>query len=115
MKKTKEMGLVRKISLVVLSIITIIGIFAISNDASAQYAVPTCNTATLNGNIVTNGAQTNVWFEWGPGNSIIFSTPVQTFSSNSNFSQAINGLNENSTYSFRAMASNQNGTSTGSV
>ncbi len=83
--------------------------------ASAQYAVASCNSATLNGHIETNGATTQVWFEWGPGSSIIYSTSVQTFSSPSNFSQVITGLTENSTYSYRAMAQNQNGTSTGAT
>ena len=90
-----------------------LGFFANANNASAQYAVPTCNSATLNGNIVPNGAATSVWFEWGPGSSIVYSTPTQTFYTNSNYSQVINGLQENSTYSYRAMASNTNGTSTG--
>lgn len=81
--------------------------------ASAQYASPSCNSAVLNGYIQTNGATTQVWFEWGLGNSITYSTSVQTFSSPSNFSQNITNLTENTLYSYRAMARNQNGTSTG--
>ncbi len=103
--------------LFIVSIITLFGFFAgllaFVHTVSAQYAVTTCNSATLNGNVVTNGATTNAWFEWGQGNSVTYSTPVQTFSSDSNYSQAITGLSENTLYSFRAMASNKNGNSTG--
>jgi hypothetical protein len=100
------------VALITLSVFSL-GFFANTNNASAQYAVPTCNSATLNGNIVTNGATTSVWFEWGPGSSIIYSTPYQTFYADSNYSQVITGLVENSVYSYRAMAVNQNGKSTG--
>ena len=98
-----------------LSIATLFGFFAVASPASAQYVDLACDHVTLNGSIVVNGATTTVWFEWGPNYSIIYSTPKQTFSTNSNFSQLITGLSQNSLYSYRAMAQNINGTSTGQI
>jgi hypothetical protein len=72
-----------------------------------------CNSATLNGSVITNGAPTQVWFEWGANGSLTNSTAHQTFNSNSSFSQYISGLTQNTSYSYRAMASNINGSSVG--
>ncbi len=72
-----------------------------------------CTSARLNGHIEPNGSPTTVWFEWGPGSSISYSTATQTFTTPSNFSQTLSNLTENTQYSYRAMASNANGTSTG--
>ena len=100
-----------------LSAFAFVGLLALPfvgvNTASAQYATPSCTSATLNGSVTPNGAPTQVWFEWGAGSSLSNTTSKQTFSSNSNFSQYISGLTENTTYSYRAMASNVNGTATG--
>jgi uncharacterized repeat protein (TIGR01451 family) len=82
---------------------------------SAQYAVPECTAATLNGYIDPNGSATTVWFEWGASPSLSYSTPRQTFSSSSNFSQRISGLSPSTTYYYRAMAENENGGDTGST
>lgn len=100
------------------SVLAVVGLLASplivpANIAHGQYAVATCNSAVLNGHIEPNGAPTQVWFEWGAGNSITYSTPRQTFTSSANFSANINSLTENSLYSYRAMAVNQNGASTG--
>jgi uncharacterized repeat protein (TIGR01451 family) len=92
----------------VLGISTLFSLFALAVPASAQYAVPECNAATLNGFIETNNT-TQVWFEWGQGGSLSYSTPKQTFSSNSNFSQRITGLTEGTLYSYRAMSTNSTG------
>ncbi len=96
-----------------LSITTLFGLFGFANSVSADYVVPGCTSATLNGNVITNGAPTIVWFDWGPNGSLSYSTPSQTVYSDTTFSKQINGLTENSNYSFRAMAKNNNGTSTG--
>ncbi len=82
---------------------------------SAQYAVPTCNSATLHGTVTPNGSSTEAWFEWGSTSGLGHSTSHQTFDSNSDFEEAITGLSENSTYYYRAMASNDNGTATGAT
>ena len=98
----------------ILSITTFLGVLAIPfNKVSADYVVPGCTSATLNGNVITNGAPTTVWFEWGPNGSLSYSTSSQTVYSDTTFSKLITGLQENSNYSFRAMASNANGNSTG--
>jgi len=86
------------------------GIFANVNLVEAQYAVPTCNSATLNGAVSPNGAATTVWFEWGPNSTPSYSTPKQTYTNSSTFSQIINGLQENTKYFYRAMAQNSAGT-----
>ena len=89
---------------ILVAFITLFGLFAVATPASAQYVVPECTAATLNGYIQTNGS-TQVWFEWGQGTSLSYSTPKQIFSSDSNFSQRITGLTENTLYSYRAMSS----------
>ena len=95
-----------------LILFSFVGLFAftIAESVSAQNAVPTCNSATLNGYVITNGATTNAQFEWGPGTSIQWSTPVQVFSNDSDYHQLIDNLTENTTYSFRTFVSNENGT-----
>lgn len=99
----------------ILGIVTLFGLFVSPTPASAQYAVPTCNSATLNGTVITNGATTTAWFDWGPSSSVQYRTTSQTFSSDSAYSQEITGLNANTTYYYRASVSNQNGTSNGQV
>ena len=101
--------------LLMVAIIAIAGVFANANLVQADYATPACNTATLNGAVNPNGAITTVWFEWGPGSSLSYSTPKQTFTTSGTFSQKISGLQENSSYSFQAVAQNSFGTSYGSV
>ncbi|MBI3888295.1 DUF11 domain-containing protein [Candidatus Nomurabacteria bacterium] len=87
--------------------------FTGATNASAQYAVPTCSSATLNGTVIPNGASTIAWFDWGVGSSLANHTDPQTFSTTQAYSQVIYNLQQNTTYSFRAMASNVNGTATG--
>src|SRR3989338_7148687 len=97
-----------KISILLLSFV--IGVSAFTNPVSAQYAVPSCNGAVLNGYVITFGYPTNAQFEWGEGSSISWSTPVQTFSEDSQYSQLLNNLSPDSTYSFRTRVWNENGT-----
>lgn len=70
----------------------------------------TCNSAILQGDVSINppGTPTNVWFEWGTGTTAPFgnTTSQQTFTSSSAFSQPISGLSANTTYYYRAIASN---------
>ncbi len=110
MKKIKTFA-----KLLMVAIIAFAGVFANANLVQADYAIPACNTATLNGAVNPNGAVTTVWFEWGPGSSMPYSTPKQTFTTSGTFSQKISGLQENSSYSFQAVAQNSFGTSYGSV
>jgi|GEM_PF-4729593 len=98
------------------SLVMVFGFLVLSEGgASAQYAVPTCNSATLNGFVDPNGKATAVWFEWGRATSLGFSTSPQTFTQPSTFSSTITGLTENTTYYYRAMAQNSSGKSTGNT
>ena len=102
----------KKITFFGLSLIALVGFFAGANIASAA-VVTTCNSATFNGSVTPNGNPTEVWFEWGTSTSLGYSTPHQTFTVNANFSQVVSTLTENTTYYYRAMASNSAGTATG--
>ncbi|MBP6883945.1 MAG: hypothetical protein KBC06_01790 [Candidatus Pacebacteria bacterium] len=105
----------KKIGLCMLGIFTLLGLFAGTNVASADSATPACTSATLYGTVYPNGATTQAWFEWGPTTSMQYQTPKQTFNSTSSFSQVLNPLNENTTYYFRSMVSNVNGTASGNM
>ena len=75
------------------------------------------NSATLNGylNNLGNASSVDIWFDWGTttncGNSINHMTGGAT----GGFISTLTGLSANTTYYFRAMASNSAGTSYGSV
>lgn len=102
----------KKITFFGLSLIALMGFFAGANVASAA-VVTTCNSATFNGSVTPNGNPTEVWFEWGTSTSLGYATPHQTFTVNATFSQVVSALTENTTYYYRAMASNSAGTATG--
>ncbi|PIR68386.1 hypothetical protein COU49_01565 [Candidatus Nomurabacteria bacterium CG10_big_fil_rev_8_21_14_0_10_35_16] len=110
-----------KIKLSFLSILVLVGLFAgvNTNTASAQTATTTCNnavwSATLTGTVTPNGTATQAWFEWGTSTSFGYTTPKQTFSVTSSYSQVLSPLTENTTFYFRAMAENQYGIATGST
>lgn len=78
------------------------------------------SAATLNGTVNPRGAATSGWFEWGtsPSLATFTKTTVQSVGSGSAgvaISRAITGLTPNTTYYFRAAASNDSGTSKGSI
>jgi len=68
----------------------------------------TTTSATLNGtlNSMGNASFCLVWFEWGPTTSLGNVTSVQNRSSTGGFSANISGLNQNTTYYFKAFAKN---------
>jgi len=69
---------------------------------------------TLNGS-VTSTPSVNAWFEYGTNCSFGQTTSQTSYNSGTNnFSQYISGLNQNTTYCFRAVAQNNSGTSYGS-
>ncbi|MEA3399334.1 MAG: hypothetical protein U9R00_02355 [Patescibacteria group bacterium] len=71
----------------------------------------TTNSATLNGFVSSD--TTSAYFKYGTSaNSLIYSTP--NTSSTGSFSSGIINLNSNTTYYFRTVASNNNGTTYGS-
>jgi hypothetical protein len=70
----------------------------------------TSNSAQLNGNLdSTGGLSCQVWFEYGKTTSYGSSTTKQSKSTTGSFIQAISGLDPNTTYHFRAKASNTEG------
>ena len=78
-----------------------------SNNASSV----TANSAQLNGNLDSTGGITcEVWFEYGKTTSYGSSTPKQSKSSIGPFYETISSLDLNTTYHFKAYASNSEGT-----
>ena len=72
--------------------------------------------ATLNGRVDGNGAYTYAWFEWGRDRDLDDSTfDVAIGSGTKNFDIRITGLRANTTYYFRAIARNDEGTDRGSI
>ena len=92
------------------------GIFTSGEMVYAQTVVINCNSATISGYIGLNGnTSASVWFEWGLTQSLGNSTSHQSFSSDSNFSQLISGLAQNTTYYYRAVASEGSEITTGDI
>jgi len=74
----------------------------------------TSTSAQLNGNLDSTGnLSCQVWFEYGKTTSYGSSTSKQSKSSTGSFNQAISSLDPNTTYHFRACASNTEGTAYG--
>ena len=74
----------------------------------------TSTSAQLNGNLdSTGGLSCDVWFEYGETTSYGSSTTKQSKSSTGSFNQAISSLDPNTTYHFRAKASNTAGSDDG--
>ncbi|MDP2731280.1 MAG: hypothetical protein Q8O55_12505, partial [Dehalococcoidales bacterium] len=72
-------------------------------------------SATLNGLLDNDGGlPANCGFQWGPDTNYGSVTPTEAKSTGQSFSRAISGLAPNTTYHFRAFATNANGTSYGS-
>jgi hypothetical protein len=77
-----------------------------TNDASGV----TSTSAQLNGNLdSTGGLPCQVWFEYGKTTSYGSSTTKQSKSSTGSFNYTISGLDSNTTYHFKACASNSEG------
>ncbi len=72
---------------------------------------------TLNSIVNPNGAFTNYWFEYGTTPSLGSTTGTRSLvgSGNANVNEYISGLNQNTTYYFRIVASNSAGITQGSV
>jgi len=109
-----------KIKLFGVTAMTISALFAGAGLVSAQTAtVASCSSATLNATLSdTGGAQTSAWFEYGTSFSVVDSgagsrTTTQVFNAPQSFSQVVSGLNQSTTYYYRAVFSNIYGTSNG--
>lgn len=75
----------------------------------------TNSTATLAGTVNPGGNETSYWFRWGTGTPFAHSTPAQTIRGSSavSVSASLSGLAPNTTYGFELVASNAQGTVTG--
>lgn len=75
------------------------------------------NSATLNGSVNPNGLQVSAYFEWGTDASYGNTTAVQLLpagAGNVSMSSTITGLTANTTYHYRIVAINSDGTTNGS-
>lgn len=89
--------------------------FGIGSTSAFAATTFTCNSAVLEGDITVtpSGVQTSVWFEYGTSNSFGNTTLPQNITSTGAmqvFSQSISGLSPNTTYNYRAVAQNSQGT-----
>lgn len=73
----------------------------------------TLSSATLNGFVDGNNLYTAVWFEWSANSILNNPTKYNYGFGQSNYSTIITGLNPGTTYYFRAVAKNAQGTSYG--
>ena len=76
------------------------------------------NSATLNGSVNPNNSSTNAWFEYGTTSSLGSTTGSQSIGSGNSsvsYSYSLGGLSSNTTYYFRAVASNSYGTTYGGI
>jgi hypothetical protein len=85
------------------------------NIAPYHFFSPRCKSATINGDVQTYGAETFAWFEWGDTPDLGNVTIKQRFTADTHYHQELVDLKENTTYFYRAMASNINGTAKGRV
>jgi hypothetical protein len=76
----------------------------------------TSNSATIGGSVNPNGSSTVVYFQWGTSTGYGYITPQQSAGSGTasmSISASLTGLSANTTYHYRAVASNNAGTSYG--
>ncbi len=93
----------------------------VQNNQTASVAVasvPTTVSATITGTAFPNGASTDAWFEYGPTTSFGYKTPTQNVGSGTKvvpISATLAGLTPETTYYYRAVASNSYGSSDGAT
>lgn len=88
--------------------------FVSTNSASSVYSTG----ATLNGYVSSNSnsSNTNAWFEWGPTVSLGNTTSSSNYgSSGITYNYNLSTLSPNTTYYYRAVASNPYGTGYGTI
>lgn len=106
-----------KTKLLIVSILTLVGIFALGNIVSAQIVVPSYDSATITGTVITGTPPTHARFSYATSYSTVANgqgttTPVQYFYTEGTFpiQQYISGLTENTTYYYRLEVTNNYGT-----
>jgi len=82
---------------------------------TAAASAVTSTSATLNGSVTPGGKAATAWFEWGtdPTLATFATTPLQSLPAGTTavpISAGVSGLSANTTYYFRAAASNSGGT-----
>lgn len=71
----------------------------------------TQSSAVMNGNVTPNGANTYAWFEWGMGSSFGNATASINYGTGAtSFNSSLTNLSANTTYYYRAVAQNSQGT-----
>lgn len=76
------------------------------------------NSVVLNGSVNPNNSNTTAWFEYGQTQSLGTTVNLQTIGSGNfttNTSFTLNGLQQNITYYYRAVAQNASGTTYGTI
>lgn len=74
----------------------------------------TTTSASLNGRVYANGRDTDYYFQYGTTNGYGTNTPTDTVSADTAVLVNVSGLNEDTTYHYRLVATNSQGTSYGS-
>lgn len=88
--------------------------------ATAAATLITADTATLQGTVNSNGADTHAWFLWGTNSSLsgATQTPTQDLGATAGgiaVTAPIQGLSVSTTYYYQAVAQNSLGTTSGAV
>ncbi len=88
--------------------------------ATAVATAVTANSATLEGTVNPNGADTHTWFLWGTSSSLSGATQTAmqdlgATAGNNSVSASIQGLSASTTYYYQAVAQNSLGTTSGAI
>ncbi len=75
----------------------------------------TSNSATLNGDVNSNGSVASMWFEYGPTQNLGYTSGFQQINGFMNVNTFISNLTPNAVYYYRAVAQNSFGTNYGSI
>ena len=100
------------IATIIVGVLGTVGVYFLRNHSTT---VQSCNSATISAGIQTRGEETFAWFEWGETPNLGNVTIKQRFTEDTDYSQHLVDLKENTTYYYKAMGSDINGTEEGRV